>query len=40
MRLTQANQLPAVSLIVRDLETGDEHCFKVDLSSGETATCG
>lgn len=29
-----------VSLIVRDLETGDEHCFKVDLSSGETATCG
>ncbi len=29
-----------VSLIVRDLETGHEHCFKVDLASGETAACG
>ena len=29
-----------VSLIVRDLETGHEHCFKVDLVSGETAACG
>jgi Family of unknown function (DUF5961) len=29
-----------VALIVRDLETGHEHCFKVDLASGETAACG
>ena len=29
-----------VSLIVRDLETGHEHCFTVDLDSGETAACG
>jgi len=29
-----------VSLIVRDLETGHEHCFTVDLTSGETAACG
>lgn len=29
-----------VSLIVRDLETGHEHCFRVDLASGETADCG
>ena len=29
-----------VSLIVRDLETGHEHCFTVDLASGETAACG
>ncbi len=28
-----------VSLIVRDLETGHEHCFRVDLASGETAAC-
>lgn len=29
-----------VSLIVRDLQTGHEHCFTVDLASGETAACG
>jgi hypothetical protein len=29
-----------VSLIVRDLETGREHCFTVDLASGETSACG
>lgn len=29
-----------VSLIVRDLETGHEHCFKVDLASGGTEPCG
>jgi len=28
-----------VSLIVRDVETGHEHCFKVDLDTGETAAC-
>lgn len=29
-----------VSLIVRDLLTGHEHCFKIDLESGETSACG
>ena len=29
-----------VSVIVRDLESGEEHCFRVDLSSGETEACG
>ena len=29
-----------ISLIVRDLETGHEHCFTVDLGSGETSACG
>jgi hypothetical protein len=29
-----------ISLVVRDLETGHEHCFRVDLTSGETAPCG
>ncbi len=28
-----------IALIVRDLETGHEHCFRVDLASGETAAC-
>jgi hypothetical protein len=25
---------------VRDVETGHEHCFRVDLESGETIPCG
>jgi hypothetical protein len=28
-----------VSILVRDLETGVEHCFLVDLESGETSPC-
>ncbi len=28
-----------VSLIVRDVETGHEHCFTVDLANGETTAC-
>jgi len=28
-----------VSVIVRELETGHEHCFRVDLDTGETAPC-
>jgi hypothetical protein len=35
-----AGDADEVSLIVRDLETGHEHCFRVDLASGETAACG
>lgn len=29
-----------VSVIVRDVDSGDQHCFKIDLDSGETAPCG
>ena len=29
-----------ISLIVRDIESGREHCFRVDLETGETAPCG
>ena len=31
---------PEISVIVRDVESGREHCFRVDLGSGETAACG
>ncbi len=30
----------ALSLIVRDEETGRETCFRVDLTTGATAPCG
>ena len=29
-----------ISVIVRDLGSGHEHCFRIDLDSGETAPCG
>ena len=29
-----------VSLVVRDLGDGREHCFTIDLDTGETAPCG
>ena len=29
-----------ISVIVREIESGHEHCFKVNLDSGETASCG
>lgn len=29
-----------VSVIVRDLEDGHEHCFLIDLDTGETQDCG
>ena len=28
-----------ISVIVRELATGHEHCFRIDLESGETAPC-
>jgi hypothetical protein len=28
-----------VSVIVQDVETGHEHCFRIDLGSGETSPC-
>ena len=30
---------PAIRVIVHDLENGHEHCFVVDLDSGETSDC-
>lgn len=30
----------AISVVVRDLEHGGEHCFRIDLETGETAPCG
>jgi hypothetical protein len=29
-----------ISVIVHEVETGHEHCFRVDLGSGETIPCG
>jgi hypothetical protein len=29
-----------IRVIVHDVATGHEHCFRVDLDSGETAPCG
>ena len=29
-----------VSVIVREEDSGHEHCFRVDLHTGETAACG
>jgi hypothetical protein len=29
-----------LTLIVRDVETGREQCFRVDTETGETAPCG
>jgi hypothetical protein len=29
-----------ISVIVRNLEDGREHCFRIDLGAGETAPCG
>ena len=29
-----------VSIIVHDIESGHEHCFMVDLETGETTACG
>ena len=30
---------PAISVIVRELDSGHEHCFRIDLDSGDTAPC-
>jgi hypothetical protein len=29
-----------ISVIVREVGTGHEHCFRIDLASGETTPCG
>jgi hypothetical protein len=30
----------ALRVIVHDVESGHEHCFRVDLATGETSSCG
>ena len=29
-----------ISIIVHEVETGHEHCFRIDLETGQTAACG
>ena len=29
-----------ISVIVRDVATGHEHCFRIDLDSGDATPCG
>ncbi|WP_300573412.1 DUF5961 family protein [Phenylobacterium sp.] len=29
-----------IRLVVQDMESGHEHCFRVDLDRGETSPCG
>ncbi len=29
-----------VSVIVREIDSGHEHCFRIDLDTGETSACG
>ena len=31
---------PEISVIVRDVASGHEHCFRIDLDTGEAAPCG
>ncbi len=35
-----ANDSHEISVIVHDIGSGHEHCFKIDLESGETIPCG
>jgi hypothetical protein len=35
----EAGPDPVISIIVRDVATGCEHCFGIDLDSGVTAPC-
>ncbi len=29
-----------ISVIVREITTGHQHCFRIDLESGDTSPCG
>ena len=31
---------PEISVIVHEVDSGHEHCFRIDLETGETASCG
>jgi len=32
--------LREISVIVREIDSGVEHCFRIDIASGEAAPCG
>jgi hypothetical protein len=38
--LTAGVAAAEISVVVRDLHSGHEHCFRIDLETGETAPCG
>jgi hypothetical protein len=31
---------PEIRVVVHELDSGHEHCFRIDLQSGEAAPCG
>jgi hypothetical protein len=31
---------PEISVVVRDVGTGHEHCFRIDVGTGEAEPCG
>jgi hypothetical protein len=31
---------PDMRVVVRELDSGHEHCFRIDLETGEAAPCG
>ena len=31
---------PEISVIVHEVDSGHEHCFRIDLETGDTASCG
>jgi hypothetical protein len=31
---------PQISVIVREVSSGHEHCFRIDLDTGELSSCG
>ena len=38
--VSAADDSHEISVVVRDLDNGHEHCFRVDLDSGATESCG
>jgi hypothetical protein len=38
--LVTEDEGPEIRVIVRDLANGHEHCFRIDLETGEAAPCG
>ncbi len=39
LSLTTADE-PQISVIVHDVQSGHEHCFRIDVDTGETKACG
>ena len=36
----RADDEAQISVVVRDVESGFEHCFRIDLDTGDTTPCG